>query len=68
MGLSLRSGHTNVEQNPPKQISNKVGKKAPRQSPQGIIPLLDLTRKYRSLEAQLRRHWDHAFDNELRES
>ena len=63
MSLSLRSGHTNVVHYPPKQISHKVGKKIPRPFPQGIIPLLDLTRKYRSLEAQLRRHWDHTFDS-----
>jgi len=63
MGLSLRSKHTNALNNSPKQVSNKVGKKAPRQSSPGIIPLLDLTRKYRSIEAQLRHHWDHTFES-----
>jgi dTDP-4-amino-4,6-dideoxygalactose transaminase len=31
-------------------------------SPLRTIPLLDLTRKYRSIEAQLRHHWSDTFD------
>jgi dTDP-4-amino-4,6-dideoxygalactose transaminase len=34
---------------------------APRRSPPKTIPLLDLTRKYRAIEAELRRQWDDIF-------
>ena len=50
MGLSTRSKHTNALNNSPKQVSNKVGKKLLDSPLPGIIPLLDLTRKYRSIE------------------
>jgi UDP-N-acetyl-3-dehydro-alpha-D-glucosamine 3-aminotranferase len=61
--LSPKSKHTDALSNPHKKIPNKAANKAPQRSPRGIVPLLDLTRKYRSIEAELRRCWNDTFES-----
>jgi len=40
-----------------------IGKTTSASAPLRTIPLLDLTRKYRLIEAQLRHHWSDTFDS-----
>ncbi len=61
--LSLKSKHTDALNNPHKKIPNKIINKTPQRSPQRTVPLLDLTRKYRSIEAELRRCWNNTFES-----
>jgi dTDP-4-amino-4,6-dideoxygalactose transaminase len=60
--LSLDLGRSNPTRARAKRIRNldQRGKKALRRTP-AKVPLLDLTRKYRAIERELRRRWKESF-------
>lgn len=59
--LLLRHRHGNALNDSKKKLPRNAAADAPRPFPPKTVPLLDLTRKYRSIEAQLRRHWNDTF-------
>jgi dTDP-4-amino-4,6-dideoxygalactose transaminase len=61
--LRIGKNRANDLDRPDKTCSKKGRKKRHEDFPPAPIPLLDLTRKYRSIEAALHRQWNLAFES-----
>jgi len=61
--LSFKNKHTDFSVDRNTTPMRNIGKITSASAPLRTIPLLDLTRKYRSIEAQLRHHWSDTFDS-----